>query len=170
MTIQDLGAIGEFLGLFVILLTLFYLARQTHQNVELNRAREQRTIIDQFNSYVRVMTDPDTLDAIRKGLDSYKSLDPNTQAIAWRTFAQWVNFYEQCDYTFQGGLLPKAILDAVEAFVLAILVTPGGLEYWELHGNSHGADVHEKLSRLLYDTDNLPDPVTETYRWLGIVN
>ena len=46
MSLQDLGNLGEFFGLFAILVTLFYLARQTRQSVELGRATEQRILID----------------------------------------------------------------------------------------------------------------------------
>ena len=46
MSIQDLGAIGEFFGLFAILFTLFYLAKQTRLSVELSRGHETRAIID----------------------------------------------------------------------------------------------------------------------------
>ena len=167
MTIQDLGAIGEFLGLFVVLVTLFYIARQTSQNVALNRAKEQRTLINQFNEYVRIMTEADTLHAFRKGLDSYRSLSKDDQAIAWRTFAQWVNFYEQCFYAHEEELLPTAILEALEQFVLAIFITPGGDEYWQDHGNTHGVDIYTRLSSLLSDKENLPESVTTTYKWLS---
>ena len=66
MTLQDLGAIGEFLGLFAILITLFYLAKQTHQSVEVSRGRETRTLIDQFNVYLRLMTEPAHLAPVRQ--------------------------------------------------------------------------------------------------------
>ena len=167
MNWEAIGAVGEIVGAAAVVATLFYLARQTSKNVELEHAKEQRLIIEQFNVNVRIMTEGENLSAIRKGLQSFTTLDPDTQAIAWRTFVQWVNYYEQMNYSYKGGLIPKAILDAVEAWVLAILITPGGSEYWKLHGSTHGVDVYNKISNLLSNNENLPKPITEMYSWLA---
>ena len=43
MSIQDLGAIGEFLSSIVVLLTLIYLAVQTHQTRKATQANLQWT-------------------------------------------------------------------------------------------------------------------------------
>ena len=168
MNWDAIGAIVEMVGAAAVVATLFYLARQTHQNVELEHSKEQRVTIEQFNVYVRVMTEPNNLPAIRNGFKSFTTLDPDSQVIAWRNYVQWVNYCEQMNYSYEGGLVPKALLDAVQAWVIAMLITPGGAEYWKFHGNSHGVDVYKKLSKLLEDTENLPPPITETYAWLDI--
>ena len=72
VSFQDLGAIGEFLGFFAVVITLFYLAKQTHQGVELNRGKETRVLINQFNVNLRLMTDPAYLTPTRKALVSYR--------------------------------------------------------------------------------------------------
>ncbi len=166
MSWEAIGAVGEIIGAVAVVATLFYLARQTHRNVELERAKQQRVIIDQFNEYVKNMTEPGNLMAVRKGFVSLSSLEADDQATAWRNYVQWVNYYEQMIYSYEGGLVPKAILDAVGGWVLAMLITPGGSEYWTNHGDSHGIDVQEKLGEMLRDAENLPPPITEMYPWL----
>ena len=47
MTIQDLGALGEFLGSIVVLVTLGYLALQTRQNTLAIAAQEVRSAEDE---------------------------------------------------------------------------------------------------------------------------
>jgi len=168
MTIQDLGAIGEFFGLFAILITLFYLARQTSQNAEIGRATEQRTVIDQFNVYYRIMTESSKLPIVRNGFVSYNNLNSDDQAVAFGIFAQWINYYEQCMYSHDGGLFPKAALDAIGNWVISILVTPGGREYWELYGASFGIDIRNAINEILADTNNLPEPITTVYSFLAI--
>ena len=170
MTIQDLGAIGEFFGLFAILITLFYLARQNSQNAEIGRATEQRTIIDQFNVYYRIMTESSKLPIVRNGLASYKKLNPDDQAFVYGIFAQWINYYEQCKYSYDGGLFPKAALDAIGAWVISFLLTPGGREYWEFYSTSFGIDVRNAINEILADTNNLPDPITTIYSFLALDN
>jgi hypothetical protein len=83
LTLQDLGALAEFLGIFAILVTLFYLARQTRQSVEIGLATEQRILIEQFNASLRLMVEVDNLEAMRAALISYRGMDANTQARAF---------------------------------------------------------------------------------------
>jgi hypothetical protein len=166
LSLEDLGNLGEFLGLFAILITLVYLARQTRQSVDITKGTEQRTLIDQFNVYLRVMTEPQNLEAIRDALVSYRKLDANAQARAFGLLAQWVNHYEQSRYAFQSGLLPAAVLNAFENFTLAFLVTPGGEEFWQDYRHVFGRDVGGRLDELISDPARRPPPITETYPWL----
>ena len=165
MTIQELGNIGEFLGFLAILVTLFYLARQTKQNVELNRASEQRILIDQCNKYFRVTVEPGNLAAIRKGLKSYRALDSDEQSKAWIVFAQWINHYEQCIYAHRADLLPTPVSVAFEQLTIGFLVTSGGSEFWEDFGPRFGQDVREKINQDLVKPD-VPAPAYETFHWL----
>lgn len=166
MSIQDLGAIGEFFGLFAILFTLFYLAKQTRLSVELSRGRETRAIIDQFNEYLRRMTEPAHLEPMRKALHSFRTLTPDEQAVSFVIFVQWVNFYEQCLYAYQSGLLAEAVRDALRAYVVGFLITPGGAEFWEDYRHVFGRDVSTHLDELVKDSANHPSLITETYPWL----
>ncbi len=166
MNWEAIGAVGEIIGAAAVVATLYYLARQTRHNVELEHTKQQRVLIDQFNDYVRNMTDPSNLAAVRKGFVSLSSLGADEQAAAWKNYAQWVNYYEQMIYSYDGGLVPEAVVEAIGKWVVAMLVTPGGAEYWTNHGSSHGVDVQKRLGEMLGDTENLPPPITETYPWL----
>ena len=166
MSIQDIGAVGEFLGLFAILITLFYLAKQTRQSVELSRGKETRALVDTFNEHVRRMTEPENLRATRKALVSYRAIDSDLQARAYVILTQWVNFYEQCSFAFDAGLLPSASLAAIENYTIGFLITAGGAEYWEDFRNTFGADVSRRLDRILSGSAPLPEPITSTYPWL----
>ena len=165
MTIQDLGAIGEFLGFFAVLLTLIYLAKQTHQNVQISRGRETRVIIDQFNAYLSKMTSPTYLIPMRRAMVSYRELDADSQAQAFVIFVQWVNFYEKMFYAHQSGLIPEPTLNAVRGWILSMLITPGGAEFWDDLKHVFGADVSSELDKFLQG-GNLPPPFTETYPWM----
>lgn len=165
MTLQDLGAIGEFLGLFAILVTLFYLARQTRQNVDINRGKETRGLINQFNAYLRLMANPPYLGAMRSAMVSYRRMHADAQALAFVVLAQWVNFYEQLMYARQSGLIPEPVENAVRAYVVAFLITPGGKEFWEDFRHVFGVEVSSKLDDFIASGE-LPPPITETYRWL----
>lgn len=166
MNWEAVGAVAESVGLITIIVTLFYLAKQTRLTVELTRGQETRSLINQFNTYLRLMTEPENLEPMREALVSYRSMGADGQARAFVIFVQWVNLYEQCLYALEAGLLQQAVLDALQAYVLGFLVTPGGREFWEDHRHVFGSEVSDRLDGLIRDSERLPPPITETYPWL----
>ncbi|MFT4815648.1 MAG: hypothetical protein ACI9IQ_001141 [Cyclobacteriaceae bacterium] len=165
MNWEAIGAIGEILGATVVVVTIFYLARQTKQSVELNRVAEQRILIDQGNTYFRITIDPENLAAIRKGFRSYRNLSRDEQAKVFIVFLQWLNHYEKCMYAHDAGMLPKPVMIAFKNFALSILVTAGGKEFWEDMGPAVGQDLQDSINGALL-SGQLPGPVTETFHWL----
>ena len=165
MTLQDLGALGEFLGLFAILVTLFYLAKQTQQGVEIGRGKETRTLINQFNVYMRMMTEAPYIHDMRKAMESYRAMHPDEQARAFLILVQWVNFYEQTMYAKETGLVPQPVENAIRAYVIGFLITPGGAEFWEDFRHVFGVEVSSQLDAFIAK-EELPPPITDTYPWL----
>jgi len=165
MNWDAIGAIGEILGAVAVVLTLFYLAKQTKQSVELGKTTEQRTLIDQSNAYLRVTIEPENLAAIRKGLVSYRELQPDEQAKAFVILVQFINHYERCLYAHKAGVLPTPVLIAYRNFAISFLVTPGGAEFWLDIGENFGQDVQDSINGIL-NSDDLPGPITESFAWL----
>ena len=166
MSWAGITAVTTIIGTIAVVVTLFYLAKQTQQAVRIGMAQEQRTLIDQFNQYLRRMTEPENLKTMRKILTSYRSLNKDEQAHALVLLAQWINHYEQSRYSFKSGLLPQAVLSAFENFVVAFLLTPGGSEFWQEFSHVFGADVRRAIDDVLADSNRHPPPITDTYSWL----
>ena len=165
MNWEAIGAIGEILGAIVVVATLFYLAKQTKQSVDLNKTVEQRVLIDQCNYYFRVTIDTENLSAVRSGLRSYRKLNRDDQAKAWVVINQWINHYEKCMYAHDAGMLPTSVMVAFRNFALSILVTPGGKEFWEDCGHLFGQDLQDKINEA-FSSSELPPPVTDSFNWL----
>lgn len=170
---EAINTISGIIGAAAIVVTLFYLVEQTRQlteqteqSVTISSAQEQRTLIDQFNQYLRRMIEPENLATMREILVSYRQLDKDDQAKALVLLAQWINHYEQSRYAYQAGLLPQAVLIAFERFAVAFLVTPGGSEFWQDFSDVFGAEVSQAISEVLSDPERRPPPITETYPWL----
>lgn len=167
---QLLGNYGEFVGAIAVVVTLIYLSIQVRQsghlieqNAAVSRATEGRTLVNDFNMHVRSMTDPEVLPALRQGFVSGSELDKDSQVLVWRTFVEWVNYLERCIYASDAGVFPQAERDAIETWVLQMLVTPGGAQYWQSYGTTHGLDVQSVINDRLTDRDRLPPPITNTY-------
>lgn len=186
---QLLGNYGEFAGAIAVVVTLIYLSiqvrqsshlieqnalavraqsKQTEQNAAISRATEQRALVNEFNTHVRSMTDPNVLPAFRQGLVSSLELDKDSQVLVWRTFVEWVNYLERCIYASDAGVFPEAEREAIETWVLQMLITPGGTQYWESYATSHGVDVQNRINERLADSDSLPPAITDVFPFLRV--
>lgn len=87
MSIQDLAAIGEFLGFFVILVTLVYLSVQTKISQRAIRTQSSREVIADFQSIWSALQNSTTARVIRKAVNDWDSLAHNDQMIAHSFFS-----------------------------------------------------------------------------------
>ena len=75
MTIQDLGAIGEFIGSGLILVTLVYLAIQTRQSKETAELETARMVVADFNDlWTRLADNRQLATMIRVGINDWERL------------------------------------------------------------------------------------------------
>ena len=166
MTIQELGSISEFFGFLAILATLFYLAKQTKQSIEINKATEQRCLIDQSMTYFEVIIQPENLSTIRNALVSYNCLNSDDKGKTWVVLSQWITQYEKCMYAQKAGIIPTPVLIAYQNLAIGFLVTSGGREFWGEMGKVFGQDLQNSINEIL-DSDDKPPPITESFSWLG---
>ena len=105
MTIQDLGALGEFLGSIAVLVTLGYLAWQTRQNTMAIGAQLDAAVIDaRQNIFLSAATSSELVEAIRE--DSTGDGTANQM----RLFAYWgslITYIEWQHKQARRGLLPS---------------------------------------------------------------
>jgi len=65
MSINELGALGEFIGALLLFISLIYVAIQLRQNTRALRAASQRSSTDQFtNIDLTIMGNPDLREAV----------------------------------------------------------------------------------------------------------
>ena len=93
-SIQDLGAIGEFVGAIAVVVTLAYLAIQIRQNtasVEISRSAHSATVETELNKRFHELrrdqyADPELARIYREGMLTPEKLDP----VEWHRFHNFV--------------------------------------------------------------------------------
>jgi len=166
MTIAELGAIGEFLGLFVILATLIYLSIQTAQTKRIALAEARRSIGNDFNDIWSLLgRDPDLTRVIRIAVNDWHAISRNEQMLVHSFFCQLLAHLD-------GGLsqeesLPelKGNLVAWEDNILGLLGSPGGAEWFKTTGYLFDKTMTEKLKARLEQPDTLPPSWVEAMPW-----
>lgn len=105
MTIQDLGAIGEFVGAIAVVASLVYLAAQIRQNTQQifrsieseKHAAFERNIESANRVRELLMLNPDLADLYRRGLKNFLDLDDAEQfrfgLLMRNTFAEFQAAY-----------------------------------------------------------------------------
>ena len=127
-----IGAIAEVIGVIAVVVSLIYLAIQVRQNtaqLRIDNLRETvRGTLDTNWYYHR---DAMAFDAFKHGVENFDNLLPQQQA-TFHSIVVDLAFYVEMIRSFEySGLVDPAGREINERFLLAILLTPGGKQWWE---------------------------------------
>jgi hypothetical protein len=130
-TIQDFGALGEFIGGIVVIVTVIYLALQLRTSNSQAEAATELAWTQGLNEIWDRWSRPETIDALRNGFDDFNTLDKNQQVIFQMQVGSLVNHLETAQSLAGRGLLPASYGQVTEDLMVMVLATKGGLQYWE---------------------------------------
>lgn len=168
MSIQELGAIGEFLGFFAILVTLVYLGVQTKISQRTMRTQSSREVINDFQTNWSALQNPDTARVIRKAVNDWDSLTHNEQMIAHSFFGYLIiHLASALEVRNQVPELEQFV-DAWENNVMGFLQTNGGAKWWSIAEYLYLDIARERIQIRMADRDNLPPSWTETMNWWNL--
>jgi len=160
------GALGEVLGSALVMVSLIYLAVQVRQS---NRDAEASAEVSWMDGWNRALEgwvqDDRTIDAIRAGLQDFNGLDKRQQAIFHMRIGVLANHWVLARQLKDKRLIPESLYQDVSDFMVSVLSTPGGLQYWERDAEAtpHGKELLELIRS---GQGRLP-PVTELLPWWG---
>ena len=132
MNWEAVSAIAELAGLIAILASLIYIGAQSRQANIHATANAEVAWLDALNQiWNSWVCDERTTLAIRNGFGSFDSLSKTEQALFQARVGSLVNHWILAEELSQKGLISSDIVAEANKIVIAILSTPGGLEYWE---------------------------------------
>ena len=164
MTIPELGALGEFFGSILTLVTLAYLAIQIRQNTAQQKREELVSIQHGQNSVVAQLRDPRVLGAFVRGAGSRdSSIEDRGTAQNW--VIQYLNHFQIIHDLHKSGALDEEQYQLWAGFAVA-MVAPAGIRRWwddEDGRLAFHSGVREMIDQRLHDTENPPRPITEMW-------
>ncbi len=170
MNWDAVSAIAEVVGVIAVVVSLIYLALQVRQNTQQlrhdNLIGAIRGTLDTNWLYHR---DPQTFDVFRAGVKSFEDLSGREKAQFHALIVDLAFYFEVVRNMVASGLIDPAALDVNQRFLVSILVTPGGREWWEFAKESppmpsRAMDYIESI--LTEEGDDTP-PITELQPWFA---
>jgi len=132
MNWEAVSAIAEVTGLITVVASLIYIGAQSRQANIHATANAEVAWTDALNQIINGwVSDERTTSAIRNGFGSFNTLSKSDQAIFQARIGSIVNHWILAKQLSQKGLISSDIVEEVNKVVIAMLSTPGGLEYWE---------------------------------------
>ena len=163
MNWEAVTALTEMAGLIAIVATLVYIGAQTKQSNDHATATSETAWMDALNRiWYSWVCDDRTISVLRNGFGSFKNLKKSDQAIFQMKVGTLVNHWLLAQQLAQKGLIDKKISEEIHDVVIAVLATPGGLEYWEYDSQATPdgpellATVRAQLGRQPTWTDLMP--------------
>ncbi|MDX1507808.1 MAG: hypothetical protein R3358_05985 [Woeseiaceae bacterium] len=169
MNWDAVSAVAEVVGVIAVVVSLIYLAVQVKQNTNQLRQENMYTLVRgtlDTNWYYH--RDPVAFEVFERGVRSYDDLSPQEQA-HFHSIVVDLSFYlELVRQLCRAGLIDKSALDVNLRFMLAILNTPGGRQWWALaqHTKPMPEEQIEFLQAALDSATDIP-PITELQPWFG---
>ena len=128
LTIQDLGALGEFLGSIAVLVTLGYLALQTRQNtIAIGAQLDAAAIGANQNSLLTTAQSSDLIAAIAEDIRADMTPSQIRLGLYWASLLS--SFQWQLQQS-RRGLLPSFKAESAAANVQFFFSTSGGFHAW----------------------------------------
>ena len=159
-----IGAVGELVGGFVVIVTVFYLALQLRGSIRQAEAATELSWVQGLNEIWDRWSRPDTLKAIRAGMQDFEKLDKNQKAIFQLQVGSLINHLETARRLADRKLLPDSYSDVTEDILQSILSTRGGLQYWEFD-SKFTPDGDERMRKAKSSDRSIPSWQTAFPWW-----
>jgi len=138
MTIQDLGAIGDFVGGVAVLVTLIYLAIQVKQNTKIHASLIRQNFYDATQQQIlHAVESTEFNELINRSWTTNDSLTSGEQTQIWRHMQGVFMGYQGAFEQYKSGALPE------KDWALARLILRS---FWLVDGRAKN-DAWESMSR-----------------------
>ena len=129
---EAVAAVAEVIGVIAVVVSLVYLAVQVRQNTaQLRIDNLRQTVRGTLDTNWYYHRDTAAFDAFSKGVASFENLSPQQQANFHSIIVDLAFYVEMIRSLEYSGLVNKEGRKINERFLLAVLLTPGGREWWE---------------------------------------
>lgn len=166
MNWEAVTAVSELAGLIAIVASLIYIGAQTKQANDHATASSEAAWMDALNRiWDSWAADEKTISVLRQGFGSFRQLTRADQATFHMKVAPLVNHWLLARQLEAKGLFDPAYTEEIQKVVIAVLATPGGLEYWEYDANATPGG-HELLEMVREQQGKVPSWI-ELMPWWG---
>jgi len=127
-----IGAIAEIFGAIAVVVSLAYLASQIRQNTRQLRVAGRQASVDSLKGTIVSQTESETARLILHGFDSYCELSKPDKFRFNGQMNNMVFDFQLTKTLHDEGAFPDEAMAVHRRWIVDVLSTPGGKEWWQL--------------------------------------
>ena len=134
MNWEVIGAVSEFVGAIVVVITLLYVARQIHQVNVQGQASARYSFIEAYGQMnTSISSNKKVASLFRRGFKG-EQLDEDEHYQFFALIGQFLNTWSALYDLHREGLLPENQWTMVRKDIITLMTEAGGRAFWEQHG------------------------------------
>jgi hypothetical protein len=148
-TIQDLGAIGEFVGAFAVVVTLIYLTLQVRQSTAQARLTSIQAVNASNDSAFNPIYIPENTRIWTVGQENPDALEQGEWQIFGLLMTRLIASFDTTTYQFEHGAYDADLYGGLPAFYGSMVSTPGGRKWYEANRHVFSSAVQHRLEEAI---------------------
>ncbi len=159
MNWDAIGAIAEIFGVFAVVISVLYLAKQVKSGNDFDRTSTFREIMYGIVAHNNVMFGPENADLVAKGFKSFQSLPPVEKLRFAHLMASYFQFPEDSWNSAKVELLGDETMENWAWYLRTQFFPHQGVhEWWSQYKNVYAPDFQNWIDELVETVDSSDDP------------
>lgn len=165
--LQSITLIFNFIGTIVIIISLWYLAKQTQLTNKIAAGESEREVFDSFNDIVHKYSDTESVELLQRAFADYGALSNIEKARFNMIYLiPHVNNLEQCYRLNQLKMMAEVRVERIANLILAMVRTPGGQEAWQTLKLAYNPELVAYIEKI-GATSQVP-PMNQLFDWFQV--
>lgn len=152
MTLENINYVAQTIGVFAILGSLLFVARQLQQAQKIERAAAQRELLARVSEWAWRVDGAES-DLFVKGLMDFDDAPARQQGYISTALSDFVFIAESALNMHKHGFFSDGTWAGIEGAALALLRTPGGAQWWRYGQLYVGPEIAAHLKKRLSEID-----------------
>lgn len=158
MNWDAIGAMSELLAALAFIFSFLFVGNQLKQNREMERANNQREILNQARDFFSLTrSDSKVFAAVSICMHDYSNAKQEEKHIFSTWLLDFMMIAEQAWYMKRDGYINEVSFIGIRDFTMSIIVTPGGRQCWSKINTFYADDVKKYFEAKLSEVgDSVP--------------
>lgn len=167
MDFSEWSAVAEIVSASGVIITLIYLATQVRQNTRQEEFQSLQAAIQLYlNNIDRATRTKEDAEIFRNGLNRFDDLPANEQGVFHSKMHALLHGFHGVRIMYKIGTLPEYELVAMRKFLIELLMSPGGQQWWKAFKHVPPPHLSAYLDEELQKAEGVILPAVEAYAWL----
>ena len=167
MNFSQWGAVAEIVSATGVIVTLIYLAIQVRKSTRQEEFQSLQAAINLYLTNIDNATrTKEDAEIFRLGLNRFADLPADEQAAFHSKMHALLHGFHSVWVLFKIGTLADYELVAMRKFLIELLMSPGGRQWWETFKHVPPPHLVSYLEEEVQKAEGVILPAVETYPWL----